>query len=619
MSLKPYDRKISYLFKDKEYAIDFYQREYKWSNKQEHMPVKFLMDDIFYRFELDYKPNVEANNKNIANYEWYYVSSYMTNEVNGKIYIVDGQQRLTTLTLIVIKLYNLCKAYGIDEDIREYLRGSICGTSLQCKKLWMGFDDRKSALNDIFENDTSFKNDKRINISEVNIYDNYLYIDKILNEKLKNMHKLHTFILYYFERIFLIEIAVEKQKDVAMVFEVINDRGIPLKAYEILKGKLLGQINKNDINKYIALWEKNIYKIENFGEKEIDGFFSFYFRSKYADSSEQYRKLEEDKYHRTIFLDEWNQKIGLKHNEQKVKDFVSNNLEYYVDIYTEVLKYYNNLDNNYEYIYFNRLNDQDGQFLLILSTISTKDAQRNEKIKLVSKLFDRNYTILNLTGSYRSNVFNESIIKLSQKIREKSADEIKIAFDEQLLDDVKRINDRDDIKEPFKYEFFNMLSYNNFARSFLRYYFARIEHFISQNAKLSCSNYYQLVLQGKGENVHHIEHILANNNKNRKLFKDEEEFNIQRNRLGGLVLLKGPDNQSSNDEPYTEKLKTYSGNGTLFAQSLRSDFYKSNTDFIKLMKTAKLGFKPYPKKYDLTSIEERQRLLFDISKLIWKI
>ena len=45
-----------------------------------------------------------------------------------------------------------------------------------------------------------------------------------------------------------------------MVFEVINDRGERLKPYEILKGKLLGQINKNELDQgdYTGLWEARL-------------------------------------------------------------------------------------------------------------------------------------------------------------------------------------------------------------------------------------------------------------------------------------------------------------------------------------------------------------------------
>ncbi len=48
-----------------------------------------------------------------------------------------------------------------------------------------------------------------------------------------------------------------------MVFEVINDRGIKLKPYEILKGKLLGQVNKDELEQLNLneLWETQVTKL----------------------------------------------------------------------------------------------------------------------------------------------------------------------------------------------------------------------------------------------------------------------------------------------------------------------------------------------------------------------
>ena len=64
-----------------------------------------------------------------------------------------------------------------------------------------------------------------------------------------------------------------------MVFEVINDRGVRLKPYEILKGKLLGQIDKIELDQggenggYNELWEKQVQAVNMFREDEIDNFF----------------------------------------------------------------------------------------------------------------------------------------------------------------------------------------------------------------------------------------------------------------------------------------------------------------------------------------------------------
>jgi len=70
----------------------------------------------------------------------------------------------------------------------------------------------------------------------------------------------------------MINLAVA-QTDVSMVFEVINDRGVKLKPYEMLKGKLLGQIDKNELEnlQLNELWEGQVRQINEFDEDKADG------------------------------------------------------------------------------------------------------------------------------------------------------------------------------------------------------------------------------------------------------------------------------------------------------------------------------------------------------------
>ena len=100
MSINSHDMTINQVFSHIKYYIDFYQREYKW--KRIH--ITNLLDDIFYRFGFEYRKTIDPAPENIDKYEWYYLSSFVTNAYNGQTYIVDGQQRLTTLTLIMINL-----------------------------------------------------------------------------------------------------------------------------------------------------------------------------------------------------------------------------------------------------------------------------------------------------------------------------------------------------------------------------------------------------------------------------------------------------------------------------------------------------------------------------------
>jgi len=124
-----------------------------------------------------------------------------------------------------------------------------------------------------------------------------------------------------------------------MVFEVINDRGVRLKPYEILKGKLLGQISKEELEalELNELWEEQVLKINSFKQDEIDNFFIYYLRAKFADTSGDSRKYDGG-YHRSIFSEK---ELNLDHNPHEVKRFLQKEFTYFTNLYIRILKYYN--------------------------------------------------------------------------------------------------------------------------------------------------------------------------------------------------------------------------------------------------------------------------------------
>ena len=126
MDVTPDKQNIDKVFSNTTYYIDFYQRQYKWSEE----PVKRLLDDIFYKFNGEYFKFKDSDiplEKVIDKYAWYYLNTYVTNHVEGKLYLVDGQQRLTTLTLILIKLTQLTKHFK--SDLSDWINAKIAGTS----------------------------------------------------------------------------------------------------------------------------------------------------------------------------------------------------------------------------------------------------------------------------------------------------------------------------------------------------------------------------------------------------------------------------------------------------------------------------------------------------------
>lgn len=610
MSVIPKQQTIDSVFGNVKYYIDFYQREYKW--KKYH--VESLLDDIFYKFDGEYSPNIDVNSETVSKFGWYYLNIYVTNRYNGKMFIVDGQQRFTTLTLVLIKLYHISKDLGLEER-SEWIKSKIYGTGSEGKSFWIGENDRAEALEDLLTNEYKVKN-LRENISIENIYQNYKYISAYLDEKLKkqnggyNKHKFEAFLLFFMSQIMLVEIRIDDSKDVSMVFEVINDRGEKLKPYEVFKGELIGQLDKSDIDHYYSIWKKHIDELVDGDENEADNFFRFYFRSKYVDKRADYRDFDGE-YNKTIFSKKWNSVIELKRNPQKVKSFISNDFQYYSKLYAECLKLSKQEGN---LLFFNALNEQDRQLLLILSAIRLNDSQRDEKIKVVASLFDRHFTLLQLFGCYDSNKFTETIVALNKNIRGKSVEEIKDIFREQLTKDINETKNMS-IDDPFQYSLFKD-SNNSLGIRFIRYFFTRVDHFIAENIKQPTDSYYNMVRNTGSVNGYHIEHILADNEENKDLFgNDEELFYKERNRLGALLILKGRDNLSSNNETYVKKLKTYS-HGTLWARTLTEEFYHKHPDFRDFCNKYHLNFKPI-KKYDQEAIEERQKLLFDLVKLIW--
>ena len=152
---------------------------------------------------------------------------------------------------------------------------------------------------------------------------------------------------------------------------------------------------------------------------------------------------------------------------------------------------------------------------------------------------------------------------------------------------------------------------------FKRYFFARVEEFLSQNMNLGMKHpIADLVSKTGHKTCFHVEHILSYNDQNLELFgNDEDRFEQERNRLGGILLLKGKDNISSNNEGFSHKLQTYA-NTLYWNETLREDSYKSKLDMKKLKENFDLDLE-HLTHFGPEELEKRHRLLFNIASHIW--
>ncbi len=622
MNIQPNNQTVEKCLKHRTYYIDFYQREFIWDKRT----VNILLDDIFYTFDLSYQEHKgkDLTPAVIAKYNWYYLNIYITNTdtVSSKEYIVDGQQRLTTLALIATYLYHTAhKEQERFENLLDTLKDCIFGKDKYKGNIfWLDNEKRRNIMQHILASPESDYKEKFENTTEQNIWARYKDIQKYLEERKLSTEKLQAFIMYFLERLVLVELKIEKD-DTPMVFEVINDRGVALKPFEILKGKLIGSLDKDDTEKYSDLWEKSLNHIRG----NEDAFFIDYLKGKFI-----YKKAADietsinNEYHRYIFADnEIANKLGFRRRDENqiknIKSFIENNLIYYSELYSRIKK------NNFIFLSYNYdINDLSGQYQNIIAACNVLDKNEQSKIETISKEIDRLYMLLRLNGIYSSTDFTELQYNLNLELLNKSPEEYRNVFDSLVIQTIKDKRSISEVNSVLDYDKFAIRGYEDIDRRPLRYFFARIEKYICDNTGKDMDSSVHYISTKTGHKTgYHIEHILSRNDENKSYFNSEEEFEIKRNKLGGLLLLYNMDNIISNNEKYYEgKLKTYN-NGLVWGRTLVDTFYHStNSRFNEFNMSFKsktgLEFKPFDK-FDGEAMNYRSKVLFEIVKDIWEI
>lgn len=612
-TIDPRNQTVESCLKNKSYYIDFYQREYVWSKET----VEILLRDIFYSFELSYEQykDAELSQEILEKYNWYYLNIFITNNIEGKVYIVDGQQRLSTLTLIAAKLYHSTK----NEDLRDTLKDCIYGKDKWKSSVYrLDHEKRKIIMDCILkgtERPTQFKNK-----TEETLIARYDDISDYIDKKEMNEKKLDTFICYFLERLVLVELGIMKD-DTPMIFEVINDRGEALKPFEILKGKLVGALDKHDTEKYSEMWDTSINRLFNIE----DEFFIDYIKSRFI--FKRNSKLEtaiNNAYHRYIFeVNEIADSLAFRKTDEQqivnIKRFINENLNYYSKLYAKIRA---NVDSDEFLLYNNSILALSGQYQIILSACEVNDPLEKEKIHYIAKEYDRLFMLLTLNGVYNSNSFQEISYSLNEKVRGMPIEQYRHIFDETIIEAVKERRGIQNVISVLDYPTFLKASYTNIDKRSLRYFLARIEKFICDRLQREMNNDVHYIATKTGYRTgYHIEHILSHNETNLKYFDNEEDFESKRNMLGGLLLLKDQDNISSGNEEYEDKLKTYSA-GLVWGHTLCGDFYHTNKklDEFNAYLQEICGHQIQSiNKFNKEALYERCELLFNLVKLIWEV
>lgn len=591
---------INDLFNNR-YTVQYYQREYNWGTKQ----IEELIYDLSNEFMNYYKDGDTQDE--VEQYGNYFLGPIILTDKNE---IIDGQQRLSSLTLLLIYLNNLqnnikTNMVNIDNLIftKKFGKKTFC----------IDVKERTECLEGLYENETyDIENEK--NESVINLYNRYKDIERIFPQELKS-EILPLFIEWLIYKVTLIKITTTTEQDAHTVFVTMNDRGLRLTPSEMLKGYLLSEISNNENrNRANKLWQETILELK---ELEKDGeadFIKHWIRSQYAQSIREGKKGAEDKDYEIIgqafhkWIRENRLNIGLV-NSSAFENFVLKEFKLFSNVYKKLKKYSNEFNEDFEYVFYNSDRDFNLQYQIILASICPDDSMDiiDKKINLVSCFIDQyisrrvfNFKTVNYS-SVRYTMFN-----ITKDIRRKSAGELKDILKEKL----------DNLE--YNLDVIDDFYLNQFTGRYMLHILARITYYLDKNCGINSS--FHNYINRSQKNSYDIEHIWANDygQSNHKVeFGTEEEFKHFRNKFGGLLILPKDKNRSLQDMEYKDKVKKYDSEN-LLARSLNKNCYINNPSFIRFINDKKLDFKYY-NKFNKSEFIQRNNLYKDLCKRIWDV
>ncbi|GAA7641133.1 DUF262 and DUF1524 domain-containing protein [Helicobacter pylori] len=217
---------------EKQFVIPIYQRVYSWEKEQ----CKQLWDDI-----IKTGGNDQIEGHFIGSIVFVHDGTYSTN--HNELLIIDGQQRLTTITLLFIALRN----HSSDEDKRKKIESYLINSDKDGDKkfrLILSESDKDTLLSLID------KNKRKPSEPSLKIVENFKLFEEWIR---KNADKLEI-IFKGLDKLMIVEIALDKIKDdPQLIFESMNSKGIELTQTDLIRNYI---IMETEVEKQKIFYEK---------------------------------------------------------------------------------------------------------------------------------------------------------------------------------------------------------------------------------------------------------------------------------------------------------------------------------------------------------------------------
>ncbi len=300
------------------FIVPEYQRPYVWDEEK----AEKLFDDIW---------EFTKKQKSVNTEETYFLGSLVACENRHNIEIIDGQQRITSLFLLLRAIYT--KLSNEDSsDKTENLKNRIAPAIWEVDKKTNKPNFNKPLLESRVLADEGNEILKKILITgkvtaeaRDNYSKNYLrYLELYDEESKNNRHKLDDFIILLLDSTIILPIITDKEDIALTIFSTLNDRGMPLTNADKFKAEIYKKLDKSKRKDFIDKWkeiETNIDKLKNGSMQNLFYYYMFYLRAQIGDNSTTTPGLGD------FFLKDKNLKLlldsNLLDNLNKILDFIT--------------------------------------------------------------------------------------------------------------------------------------------------------------------------------------------------------------------------------------------------------------------------------------------------------
>jgi uncharacterized protein with ParB-like and HNH nuclease domain len=610
--ITPHYRSVQQLLQSQSFAIDEYQREYKWEKEN----IDELLSDLQSTFFNHHRPGNDTTA--VSSYGEYFLGSIIVSKRNGKNYLIDGQQRVTSLTLLLICLYRAAHAKAL--PVAQTMAPLIYSDNLGQPRFNLDIPERLPVIKALFEGQSFNSDGKDESIQTMHAR----YGDIVANDLLDELgDALPHFIYWLLTRVGLIEIATDNDGYAYAIFETMNDRGKPLSPVDMLKAYLLAPIeDAHERTTANQVWKQEVLGLISWSgsyEPERDAnCIKAWLRAQYADTTRERKAGAIDKdweligtvFHRWVRDQRVRLGLGKAHANLKM---MAESFPFFAKAYRHILDASKQLMPGLEAVYYNAHNDFTWQSTVLLAPLVESDDDETVRRKLAVASTYLDIWVMRRAVNYIRVGYSSvsyAMWVLCRDIRRKPVTELVSILSQKLADDDVNFSGsaakgRDGIRD---------LGLNQFSRRYILHMLARLT--AATEAGAGRAGTFDTLVRRDTKNPFDIEHIWADDYESAKtLFSSEHEFQEWRNHIASLLLLPADVNRSLQDKPYSQK-RTHYARQNFFAASLDGSAYQHQPQFRQFIDNNKFPFKSFE---NFTKAEqlERRELVAALVNYVW--